>query len=267
MSSTDANVAGVALDEFPLAALHGRGLSRSSSTTSWRARRRPRCALRGALRAQRARPGAELSEEDAQTIQDLLEERGLEVRDDCGRAQVEQTSYVNDELADADDRRDVAVPPGGPAPPAADARAGGRARQADRARRPRRQGTARELEPPARDLERTQVPGTRSATARPDPGGDPRADSGGREVRLPQGLQVLDVRDVLDPRVDPARDREPCADDPDPGAHRPARAQDRARHAGADRAARTRADRRGDRRRPPRWTSRTCAPRARPRGS
>jgi RNA polymerase primary sigma factor len=42
----------------------------------------------------------EISEDDAQAIQDMLEERGLEVRDDCGRNRVEQTSYVNDDLAE-----------------------------------------------------------------------------------------------------------------------------------------------------------------------
>jgi RNA polymerase primary sigma factor len=42
---------------------------------------------------------SDLSEDDAQAIQDLLEERGLEVRDDCGREQVERTRYANGELA------------------------------------------------------------------------------------------------------------------------------------------------------------------------
>jgi RNA polymerase primary sigma factor len=41
----------------------------------------------------------ELDEDDAQDLQDMLEERGLDVRDDCGRAQVEQTAYANDDLA------------------------------------------------------------------------------------------------------------------------------------------------------------------------
>ena len=63
-------------------------------------------------------------------------------------------------------------------------------------------------------------------------GPDPR----GREVRLAQGLQVLDLRDLLDPPGDPARPREPGPHDPDPGAHRSARAQDRARRARARRA-------------------------------
>ncbi len=54
---------------------------------------------------------------------------------------------------------------------------------------------------------------------------DPRR----REVRLAQGLQVLHLRDVLDPRVDPAGDRQPGPADPGAGPHRPARAAHRAR--------------------------------------
>jgi RNA polymerase primary sigma factor len=42
----------------------------------------------------------ELSEDEAQTLHDLLEERGVDLRDDCGREQVEQTVYINDDLAD-----------------------------------------------------------------------------------------------------------------------------------------------------------------------
>ncbi|MBV9047667.1 MAG: sigma-70 family RNA polymerase sigma factor [Solirubrobacterales bacterium] len=42
----------------------------------------------------------DLSEEDAQALHELLEERGLELRDDCGRESVEQTSYVNGDLAE-----------------------------------------------------------------------------------------------------------------------------------------------------------------------
>jgi RNA polymerase primary sigma factor len=43
---------------------------------------------------------AELSEGDAEGLQDLLEERGLELRDDCGREGTEPTSYMNDDLAE-----------------------------------------------------------------------------------------------------------------------------------------------------------------------
>jgi RNA polymerase primary sigma factor len=41
-----------------------------------------------------------LTEDDAQSLQDLLQERGLEVRDDCGRQPGQRTSYVNDDLAE-----------------------------------------------------------------------------------------------------------------------------------------------------------------------
>jgi RNA polymerase primary sigma factor len=42
---------------------------------------------------------SDLSEDDIQTLQEMVEARGIEVRDDCGRAGVEQTSYVIDDLA------------------------------------------------------------------------------------------------------------------------------------------------------------------------
>jgi RNA polymerase primary sigma factor len=42
----------------------------------------------------------ELSDEAVPIVEDLLEERGFEVRDDCGRTEVERTAYANDDLAD-----------------------------------------------------------------------------------------------------------------------------------------------------------------------
>ena len=42
---------------------------------------------------------ADLGEDDAQALQDMLEARGIDVRDDCGRREVEQTTYVIDDLA------------------------------------------------------------------------------------------------------------------------------------------------------------------------
>jgi RNA polymerase primary sigma factor len=41
---------------------------------------------------------AELDDADAQALQDLLEARGIEFRDDCGRDVAEQTAYVIDDL-------------------------------------------------------------------------------------------------------------------------------------------------------------------------
>jgi RNA polymerase primary sigma factor len=42
----------------------------------------------------------EFSEEEVQELSEMLEERGLELRDDCGRPSVEQTSYSNGDLAE-----------------------------------------------------------------------------------------------------------------------------------------------------------------------
>ena len=84
---------------------------------------------------------------------------------------------------------------------------------------------------------------------RPDPGGLARPDPRGREVRLPQGLQVLDLRDLVDPPGRHAGDRGQGADDPDPGAHGREAEQGRAHRAPARPAARTRAAARRDRRR------------------
>ena len=146
--------------------------------------------------------------------------------------------------------------------PLADGRRGGGARQADRARRPQGEGPDDQLEPPPRRLDREEVPGPRALAARPDPGGDHRADPRRGEVRLAAWLQVLDVRDVVDPPGGAARRREQVAHDPDPGPHRRARAEDRARRAGADAEARAahRRTRRSRRRRSSRSsTSARCA--------
>ena len=43
----------------------------------------------------------ELSDEEAAALQDRIEERGLELSDDCGRAGIDPTSYSNGELASA----------------------------------------------------------------------------------------------------------------------------------------------------------------------
>jgi RNA polymerase primary sigma factor len=42
---------------------------------------------------------SDLSDDDLQALQEMLEARGIEVRDDCGRNGVEQTAYVMDDLA------------------------------------------------------------------------------------------------------------------------------------------------------------------------
>ena len=81
------------------------------------------------------------------------------------------------------------------------------------------EGRARRGEPPPRRLDREEVHEPRPAVPRPDPGGQHRPHEGRRQVRVQARLQVLDVRDVVDPAGDHARDRRPGADDPHPGPH------------------------------------------------
>ena len=57
-------------------------------------------------------------------------------------------------------------------------------------------------QPPARDLDRQEVHQPRAAVPRPDPGGQHRPDEGGRQVRVPPRLQVLDLRHLVDPPGD-----------------------------------------------------------------
>ena len=148
-----------------------------------------------------------------------------------------------------DDRRAAALPPRGRPAPAADRGAGGRAREADRARRRRREVGDDPVEPPARRLDREELPQPGPPVPRPDPGGHARPDPRRREVRLAARLQVLDLRDLVDPAGGRARARRQGAHDPDAGAHRRAHAEDQPRRALALDAARTRADARRDRRR------------------
>ena len=82
----------------------------------------------------------------------------------------------------------------------------------------------------------------------PGPGGDDRPDPRSREVRLAQGLPLLDLRDALDPPVDPARPGQLGAHGPPARRRRPARAQGRPRHERPVGQARARPVRRRDRR-------------------
>ena len=83
------------------------------------------------------------------------------------------------------------------------------------------QGQARDDrgQPAPGDLDRQEVHQPRPAVPRPDPGRQHRPDEGGRQVRIPSRLQVLDLRHVVDPPGDHAFDRRPGAHDPHPGAH------------------------------------------------
>ena len=190
---------------------------------------------------------AELDEEQTAGFFEQLEERNITLTDDCARPDAVEGTYVNGDLAVVDHRRAAALPQRGGPLQAADRGRGGRAREADRARRQRRKGSDDQLQPAARRLDREEVPGTRDLAARPDPGRDHRPDPCRREVRLAPRLQVLDLRDLVDPAGGAARRREQVAHDPHSRPHRRARAEDLARGARADDEARAPADRRGDR--------------------
>ena len=96
---------------------------------------------------------------------------------------------------------------------------GGRTGEADRARRHGRQAADGRGQPAPRRLDRQGLPGARAELPRPDPGGLAGADPRGREVRLPPRLQVLHLRDLVDPPGGDAGDRRQGADDPHPRPH------------------------------------------------
>jgi uncharacterized coiled-coil protein SlyX len=79
-----------------------------------------------------------------------------------------------------------------------------------------------------RHLHRQEVHEPRPAVPRPDPGRQYRPDEGGRQVRVPAWLQVLDLCDVVDPAGDHPFYRRSGEDDPHSGAHDRDDQQDRA---------------------------------------
>ena len=81
------------------------------------------------------------------------------------------------------------------------------------------QAQARGGKPPARREHRQEVHQPRTAVPGPHPGGQHRPHEGCRQVRVPAGLQVLHLCDVVDPPGHYPRHRRPGADDPDPRAH------------------------------------------------
>ncbi len=83
-------------------------------------------------------------------------------------------------------------------------------------------------QPAPRHLHRQEIHQPRPAVPRPDPGRQHRPDEGGRQVRIPPRLQVLDLCDLVDPPGDHALDRRSGPHDPHPRAHDRDDQQDRA---------------------------------------
>ena len=84
----------------------------------------------------------------------------------------------------------------------------------------RGEAPADRVQPAARHVDHAQLHEGRRAAPRPDPGGEPRPDPRRREVRLPDGLQALDLRDLVDPPGGHACARRPGPHDPPAGARR-----------------------------------------------
>ncbi len=101
----------------------------------------------------------------------------------------------------------------------ADGGPGGGTGAADRARRHAGQAADGRGQPAPRGLDRERLSGPRPQLPRSDPGGLARPDPGGGEVRLPARLQVLDLRDLVDPPGGDPGDRRQGAHDPHPGPH------------------------------------------------
>src|SRR4029450_11757991 len=130
---------------------------------------------------------------------------------------------------------------------AADGSGGGRAREARREGRSPGEGADDQLEPPPRGTRGQEVPRPRRPLRRPDPGRRDRAEPRGREVRLAEGLQVLDLRDLVDPSGGPALGGGAGPDDPRPDARPRAAPDAEAARTQARTRARAAADERGAR--------------------
>ena len=169
----------------------------------------------------------ELDDEDVRVLYDQLDERSIEVSDDCGR-ESEHPTYVNGDLAVATtDALQLFLNEAGRWPLLTAAEEVELAKLIERGDKEakerminsnlrlvvsiakRYQGHGLSL----LDLIQEGIIGLIRAVEKFD---------------WRQRLQVLDLRDVVDPPGRPARRREQVAHDPDPGAHRRARAEDRA---------------------------------------
>ena len=76
------------------------------------------------------------------------------------------------------------------------------------------------VQPAPGGVYRQEVPGVGSSASRPGSGGEPRSHPCGGEVRLAQGVQVLDLRHVVDPPGHHPRHRQHGPDHPSAGACR-----------------------------------------------
>ena len=171
--------------------------------------------MRQPLGTRGARAGAGLSDEDAQALADRLEARGVELSDDCGRELPEPVRYDNTELATITGDtlqlflRDVRRHPLLTA--ADEIELAKRIEQGDLQAKERMINSNLRLVVSLAKRYQGQA-----VAARPDAGGHTRPDPRVGEVRLEARLQVLDLRDLLDPPGIQRGAREPGPHDPYP---------------------------------------------------
>ena len=135
--------------------------------------------------------------------------------------------------------------------PLAHVRAGDGAGQAHREEGRGGQAQADRGQPAAGGLHRQAIHGAGPGVPGPHPGGQPGAHPRGGEVRLPAGLQVLDLRHLVDPPGHHSGHRRSGAHHPGAGARCGDHEQDEPGAAGVAAEQRPRADR--GRRSPRRW--------------
>ena len=117
----------------------------------------------------------ELDDDELTGLYEQIEERGIELTDDCSLPEVDEATYVNSEVAAmTTDSLQLFLNEAGRYPLLTAAEEVELAK-ADRARRQAGEGPDGQLEPPSRRLDREEVPGPRPAADRPDPGRDHRA--------------------------------------------------------------------------------------------
>ena len=131
-----------------------------------------------------------------------------------GRSYGDGMAYIEHRTSPLQGGRSHRDRPGDPGIPQARADgAEGRARGASG-----EEGDGRSKSPP-RHLDRQEVHQPRPAVPRPDSGRQHRPDEGGRQVRIPPRLQVLDLRHLVNSPGDHPLDRRPGAHDPHSRPH------------------------------------------------
>ena len=169
----------------------------------------------------------ELTSEQIESLFSRLADEGIEILEGDETAAVDATDADAEEAAaaarpvaqDTEQRPGPHVSQGDRQGAAAHGRRRGLAGPPHRAPRHGGQAQADRSQPAPRRVDRQALRGPRHAVPRPNPGGQPRPDPRGREVRLPQGLQVLDLRHLVDPPGDLASRGRPESHDPRARAH------------------------------------------------